>query len=283
MLVKAFGSACCGIDALTVTIEADVSVGINFFLVGLPDNAVRESQQRISTAFESMGLRMPGRRVVINMAPADLRKEGSAYDLPIALGILAASEQIKAPELSSFVCMGELALDGRLRPVAGALSIALHAKSEGFKGCIFPIESAREAAAVEGITTYGATHLSEVISFFAGEGGLTPLQAPKWDLLDEQLSQGLDFADVKGQEQAKRALEIAAAGGHNVLMIGPPGSGKSFMAKCLPSILPPLTIEEATETTRIYSASGRHVMDAKNPDNSGLIRHRPFRAPHHSA
>ena len=283
MLVKAFGSACCGIDALTVTIETDVSVGINFFLVGLPDNAVRESQQRISTAFESMGLRMPGRRVVINMAPADLRKEGSAYDLPIALSILAASEQIRAPELSSLICMGELALDGRLRPVAGALSIALHAKAEGFKGCIFPIESAHEAAAVEGIDIYGAAHLSEVIGFLADRGGLIPLKAPEWGLFHQDLFQGLDFADVKGQEQAKRALEIAAAGGHNVLMIGPPGAGKSFMAKCLPSILPPLTLAEAMETTRIYSASGRHAMDAKNPDNSGLIRRRPFRSPHHSA
>ena len=283
MLVKAFGSACCGIDALTVTIETDVSVGINFFLVGLPDNAVRESQQRISTAFESLGMRMPGRRVVINMAPADLRKEGSAYDLPIALTILAASEQIVAPELSSFVCMGELALDGRLRPVAGALSIALHAKREGFKGCIFPLESAYEAAAVEGLGIYGATHLSEVIAFFSGGGGLDPLQAPEWNVSDAASLAHLDYADVKGQEQAKRALEIAAAGGHNVLMIGPPGAGKSFMAKCLPSILPPLTKEEAMETTRIYSASGRHVIDAKNPNNNGLIRIRPFRAPHHSA
>jgi len=276
MLVKAFGSACCGIDALTVTIETDVSVGINFFLVGLPDNAVRESQQRISTAFESLGLRMPGRKVVINMAPADLRKEGSAYDLPIALSILAASEQISAPELSSFVCMGELALDGRLRPVSGALSIALHAKAEGFKGCIFPLESAQEAAAVEGIGIYGATHLSQVISLLAGEKRLVPLKASEWTTESDATARGLDFADVKGQEQAKRALEIAAAGGHNVLMIGPPGSGKSFMAKCLPSILPPLTKEEAMETTRIYSVSGR-------TGGHGLITTRPFRSPHHSA
>ena len=283
MLVKAFGSACCGIDALTVTIETDVSVGINFFLVGLPDNAVRESQQRISTAFESMGLRMPGRKVVINMAPADLRKEGSAYDLPIALSILAASEQIGAPELSSFVCMGELALDGRLRPVSGALSIALHAKAQGFKGCIFPIESAQEAAAVEGIAIYGAAHLSDVISLLAGEKMMQPIEAPAWGMDDDAWLRGLDFADVKGQEQAKRALEIAAAGGHNVLMIGPPGSGKSFMAKCLPSILPPLTKEEAMETTRIYSASGRYAADGGRPQEQGIIRHRPFRAPHHSA
>jgi len=283
MLVKAFGSACCGIDALTVTIETDVSVGINFFLVGLPDNAVRESQQRISTAFESLGLRMPGRKVVINMAPADLRKEGSAYDLPIALSILAASEQIRAPELSSFVCMGELALDGRLRPISGALSIAIHAKAEGFKGCIFPIESAHEAAAIEGIAIYGATHLSEVIALLAGEKYLSPLKAPAWTTNNSALSQGLDFADVKGQEQAKRALMIAAAGGHNVLMIGPPGSGKSFMAKCLPSILPPLTKEEAMETTRIYSVAGRYAGEAGRLEEHGLIRNRPFRAPHHSA
>ena len=283
MLVKAFGSACCGIDALTVTIETDVSVGINFFLVGLPDNAVRESQQRISTAFESMGLRMPGRKVVINMAPADLRKEGSAYDLPIALGILAASEQIKAPELSSFVCMGELALDGRLRPVSGALSIALHAKSERFKGCVFPLESAHEAAAVDGIDIYGATHLSQVISLLAGSKELTPLKAPEWTTDDTASIQGLDFMDVKGQEQAKRALEIAAAGGHNVLMIGPPGSGKSFMAKCLPSILPPLTKEEAMETTRIYSVAGRYATESGRGEERGLIGSRPFRSPHHSA
>ena len=283
MLVKAFGSACCGIDALTVTIETDISVGINFFLVGLPDNAVRESQQRISTAFESMGLRMPGRKVVINMAPADLRKEGSAYDLPIALSILAASEQIAAPELSSFVCMGELALDGRLRPVSGALSIALHAKAEGFKGCIFPKESAQEAAAVDGINIYGAAHLSDVISLLAGEKRIAPLEAPEWGTDVSAWSRGLDFADVKGQEQAKRALEIAAAGGHNVLMIGPPGSGKSFMAKCLPSILPPLSKEEAMETTRIYSASGRYAAESGRPVEQGIIRSRPFRAPHHSA
>jgi magnesium chelatase family protein len=258
-------------------------VGINFFLVGLPDNAVRESQQRISTAFESMGLRMPGRRVVINMAPADLRKEGSAYDLPIALSILAASEQIRAPELSTFVCMGELALDGRLRPVSGALSIALHAKSEGFKGCIFPLESAQEAAAVEGIQIYGATHLSQVISLLEGEKALEPLKAPEWASDDNAWKRGLDFADVKGQEHAKRALEIAAAGGHNVLMIGPPGSGKSFMAKCLPSILPPLTKEEAMETTRIYSVSGRYSSESGRPEERGLLCNRPFRSPHHSA
>ena len=284
MMVKAFGSACCGIDALTVTIETDVSVGINFFLVGLPDSAVRESQQRISTAFESMGLRMPGRKVVINMAPADLKKEGSAYDLPIALSILAASEQIKAPKLSSFVCMGELALDGRLRPVSGALSIALHAKSEGFNGCIFPIESAQEAAAVEGIDVYGATHLSQVISLLSGNNGLSPLKTTEWSN-NCASSHRLDFADIKGQEQAKRALIIAAAGGHNVLMIGPPGSGKSLMAKCLPSILPPLTKEESMETTRIYSVWGRHAAETGSPHGHecGLIRDRPFRSPHHTA
>ena len=254
-------------------------------MVGLPDNAVRESQQRITTAFESLGLRMPGRKVVINMAPADLKKVGSAYDLPIALSILAASEQIRAPELSSFVCMGELALDGRMRPISGALSIALHARKEGFKGCVFPLENAIEAASVEGIDIYGATHLSQVISLLEGNHALLPLRAPEWSSNNEY-SNGLDFAEVKGQEQAKRALIIAATGGHNVLMIGPPGSGKSFMAKCLPSILPPLTKEEAMEVTRIYSASCRYSTDTEFSNAElayGLIRCRPFRAPHHTA
>ena len=283
-MVKAFGSACCGIDALTVTIETDVSVGINFFLVGLPDSAVRESQQRISTAFESIGLRMPGRKVVINMAPADLKKEGSAYDLPIALSILAASEQIRAPQLSSYVCMGELSLDGRLRPVSGALSIALHAKEEGFKGCIFPIDSAYEAAAVEGIDIFGAENLLQVISLLSDDNGLSPLKAAAWSN-DHSTLYELDFKYVTGQEQVKRALTIAAAGGHNLLMIGPPGSGKSLMAKCLPSILPPLTKEEAMETTQIYSVWGRHAAETGYPHEHerGLIRNRPFRSPHHTA
>ncbi len=280
MLVKAYGSAVCGIEAITVTVEVDVSPGLNFFLVGLPDSAVRESQQRISTAVQAVGLRIPGKRIVVNMAPADIRKEGSAYDLPIALGILAASSQINAPLLSECVCMGELALDGSLRGVRGALSIALHARECGYRACIFPLESAYEAVHLDGIQIYGVSHLEEVLRIVEGTGTIAPLlpgMLPEKDPADEELSVVPDFSQVCGQEQAKRALEVAAAGGHNVLLSGPPGAGKSFMVKCVPGILPPLSTEEAVETTRIYSVAGQ--LDG----HRGLIRTRPFRSPHHTA
>ncbi|HRW95567.1 MAG TPA: YifB family Mg chelatase-like AAA ATPase [Bacteroidales bacterium] len=290
MLIKAYGSAVCGIEAITVTIEADVSAGINFYLVGLPDSAVRESQQRISTAVQAVGLRIPCKRIVINMAPADIRKEGSAYDLPLALAVLAASEQIctsvrnapgqiSHPVLESTVCMGELALDGTVRPVRGALSMALHARDCGFKACILPQESAREASVVEGIDVYGVSHLAQVLDLVEGFGGVEALKpvAAQNSGLPEAVHPHPDFSQVRGQVQARRALEVAAAGGHNVLMSGPPGAGKTFMARCLPGILPSLTPEEAVETTRIWSVAGMPRGEA------GLMSIRPFRAPHHTA
>ncbi len=284
MLVKAYGSAICGIEAITVTIEASVSAGINFYLVGLPDSAVRESQQRISTAVQAVGLRIPGKRIVINMAPADIRKEGSAYDLPLALAVLAASEQISAPVLETSVCMGELALDGTVRPVKGALSMALHARECGFKACVFPLESAREASVVEGIDVYGVTHLAQVLDLVEGFGGvpaLEPNTSPTRPITSSAqigpVADHPDFSQVRGQAQARRALEVAAAGGHNVLMTGPPGAGKTFMARCLPGILPPLSGTEAVETTSIWSVAGIPRGEA------GLMSIRPFRAPHHTA
>jgi len=232
MLVKAYGSAVCGIEAITVTIEAEVSPGINFHLVGLPDSAVRESQQRVSTAVHSVGLRIPCKRIVVNMAPADIRKEGSAYDLPLALAVLAASEQIRAPMLDTTLCMGELALDGTLRPIRGALSMALHARDCGFRACIFPLESAREAAVVEGLDVYGVTHLAQVLDLTEGYVRMAPLR-PDEPVQMDPLKPGdpvrmaplwpdpyPDFSLVRGQAQARRALEVAAAGGHNVIKLG---------------------------------------------------------------
>lgn len=277
MLVKTYGSACCGINAVTVTIEVDVAPGLQFCLVGLPDNAIRESQQRIETALQAIGLRLPGRKIVVNMAPADLRKEGSAYDLPIALGILAASEQIHARDLSKILCMGELALDGSLRPIRGALPIALHAKKEGLAACLFPTPSAYEAAAADDLPVYGFDHIRQVIDFLEGNRSFAPLSPPRTSEEAAAPATDADFSQVRGQEQAKRALEVAAAGGHNILLCGPPGAGKSFMARCLPGILPPLSKEEAIETGAIYSVAGDSVAF------KGLIRNRPFRSPHHSA
>ena len=276
MLIKTFGSAVYGIKATTITIEVNVSQGINFFMVGLPDNAVKESQQRIESALQTFGYKIPGKKVVINMAPADIRKEGSAYDLPLAIGILAASEQMQNTGLERCIIMGELSLDGTIQPVKGALSIALQAKNEGFKSCILPRQNAREAAVVDGIDVYGANNIKEVIDFFDGEESLKPVCV---DINAEFMHNDeyeADFVDVKGQENVKRAMEIAAAGGHNIIMIGPPGGGKTMLSKRLPGILPPLTLEEALETTKIHSVAGKTAKDA------ALITRRPFRSPHHT-
>ncbi|MBO4282480.1 MAG: YifB family Mg chelatase-like AAA ATPase [Bacteroidales bacterium] len=276
MIVKTFGSCTYGIHAITITVEVSVEIGVNFYLVGLPDSAVKESQQRIASALGYYGYRIPGKRIIINMAPADIRKEGSAYDLTIAIGILAASGKVKADALGRFVIMGELSLDGKLKPVRGVLPITLEAKKQGFEGVLLPQSNASEAAVVDGIAVYGAQTIKEVVDFLNG----TPMQPVRVDtqrLFTQAAYAGeLDFSDVRGQENAKRALEIAAAGGHNVIMIGSPGSGKTMLAKRMPSILPPMTLEEALETTKIHSVSG------KLPHDVPLMTSRPFRAPHHT-
>ena len=277
MLVKVFGAALQGIDATIVTIEVNSSRGIKFFLVGLPDNAVKESHERIHSALLVNGYKFPTRQIIVNLAPADIKKEGSAYDLPMAIGILATAEEIQAEMLSQYMIIGELGLDGGLQPIRGALPIAIEAKKKGFKGLILPIQNAKEAAVVNGIEVLGVKNLKQVIDFFNGEQSLEPTTVnTQEEFYKQQYSFPYDFSDVKGQESVKRALEVAASGGHNLIMIGSPGSGKSMMAKRLPSILPPLTLEESLETTKIHSVAGKLGKD------KSLVTIRPFRSPHHT-
>jgi magnesium chelatase family protein len=277
MLVKTFGSAVYGVEAATITVEVHVGQGSKYFLVGLPDNAVKESEQRIESALKNIGFRKPRQRIVVNMAPADIRKEGSAYDLTIACGILAASEQMPMEGLEEYVIMGELSLDGGLQPLKGALPIAINARKEGFKGIFLPKQNAREAAIVDNLDVYGVESLMEVISFFNGERSLKPEEVDTRDEFFYNVYEfAEDFKDVKGQMNIKRSLEIAAAGGHNVILVGPPGAGKTMLAKRLPTILPPLNLQEALETTKIHSVAGK--LDSM----SSLIARRPYRAPHHT-
>lgn len=277
MLVKSYAAAVQGISATIITIEVNCTKGIQFFLVGLPDVAVRESHERIISALQVSGYKFPRNRIVINMAPADIRKEGSSYDLPLAIGILAAAEELDASRLDRFLLMGELSLDGSLLPIKGALPIAIKAREEGFKGLILPRHNAREAAVVNDLEVYGVETIKEVIEFMAGKRELQPMIVnTREEFYAKQCLFDSDFSDVRGQENVKRAMEVAAAGGHNLILIGPPGSGKSMLAKRLPSILPPFTLQESLETTKIHSVAGKMGVD------TSLMTQRPFRSPHHT-
>lgn len=277
MLIKTFGGAIYGIDAILVTVEVNIEIGAAFFLVGLPDSAVKESHQRIEAAFRNNGHKIPGKKIVINMAPADIRKEGSSYDLTIAMGILAASGAMNGEMLDRYLVMGELSLDGTLLPIKGALPIAIRARSDGFAGFILPVQNAHEAAVVSDLEILGAQNIAEVIGFFDGKNKLQAFKINTREEFQSRLNEyEYDFCDVKGQENIKRSLEIAAAGGHNVIFIGPPGAGKTMLAKRLPSILPPLNLHESLETTKIHSVAGKLARE------SSLISVRPFRSPHHT-